>query len=185
MVNILRYRVVHTGLAGAPYLSTHYSIAPLSTPVAMRNAVNAFWQATIEQRAAGLTSIGDTVVDELRSEDGVLVNSTGVTDFSWPATGGGDPLPPATQGLLKLETGSIILGQRVRGKVFLPSALESASVDGLPALAYRQAYENAWDTALNVPNNVAAIWARKSGEAVPVNNVNVWGQWAVLRSRRD
>lgn len=185
MANILRYRVVHSGISGAPYLTTHYSIANLSTAAAMRDAVAGFWQNTVGERAGGLLSTGESVIDEIRSEDGVLVNSTGVQDWSYAATGAGEVLPQATQGLLRLETGSIILGQRVRGKIYLPAPTVADNATGGTVVSYRQSYEDAWDTYLNVPNNVPAVWARKSGEAVPVNQVNVWAQFAVLRSRRD
>lgn len=185
MVSMRRYRVVHLGIGGAPYLSTHWFSGTQGTESDCRQAALGFWTDSAAERIAGVASTGDTVVDIIESEDGSLIGSTPVSDWTVTATGTGEVLPLATQGLLRLDTGVIVGGRRIRGHLYLPAPTEADSDDGGPAAAYRTTYESAWADNMDDAPISPVVWSRVNGAMVTIQQGAVWDNWAVLRSRRD
>ena len=97
----------------------------------------------------------------------------------------GDPLPYATQGLMRLFTPSFINGRQIRGRAFIPGAVEAASTGAVPIAGYLTAVNSAGGALLGGAAPQLAVWSRTHAAASAVASVSTWSQWAVLRSRRD
>lgn len=103
-------------------------------------------------------------------------------------TGSGARQPLVVQGLVRLRTGTYVGGREIRGKVFLPGTTDANDTDGVPSTTYQTAINTAFGSfvtsaaAATVP---VVVWSPTKGQVALVQQVSVWGQWAILRSRRD
>ena len=185
MVQMNRVRVVWTGVAGTPWYMNLYTLNGATTVQAALDAARAFIitcqgnarndsVATIEGDVAQVESSTNQVV-------GVITGNPGA-----PIQGAlTNPMPPYTQGLLRLLTGTFANGRQIRGRLFIPGAAEGSSDQGVPVLAYRTAIESAFTTYRTALGPSAVVFSRKNGTAVPISAHSMWTQWGVLRSRRD
>lgn len=191
---MLRVRSGWTGTAqGLPYLSTLYFAGETAAEAQFAaTAVRTFWAA-----CQGL--ITNTLSVAVQPEVAVIDAATGdTTDVHAVATAGvtgtnvQDPLPWATQGLVRLTTGAFVGGRRVTGHLYIPGAGESSNTFGRADLAYTSPIATAMGTLIADANSILCVWSRPktSPVAVPgsVHNVlsaTVSTNWSILRSRRD
>ena len=182
---MFRIRTVFQGIQGAPWLSTMYfgeGASNLAQDAV--TAVGAFWGA-VDAHISNLVNWSTESDVAVISDLGVL---TGV-DSTTPATGSGaavaDPLPMATQGLVRWRTGLIVLGRELRGRTFVPGLTESAAVDGGLAAAVQSDIQTAADALMADVNSALVVWSRTHSVSATAQAATVWSQFAVQRSRRD
>lgn len=187
MASILRIRTTFTGTTGAPYLSTmFFSRVDTGSAPAAASAVGAFWAYLTNNMSDQLDWVVEPFADVL---DDVTGNLTGLDPIGGGESGtgasSGELLPPATQGLLRLATSSVVSGRILRGRVFLPGATEDMSDAGVPDASYLADVSAAYALLTGDPDAELLIWSRTHGVSHPVTGGGPWNQWAVLRSRRD
>lgn len=181
-------RTAHTGVTVVGGgLTTMYFNAAGRDPQELVDAVRTFWTATIAQRVVGTQSTPLGFVRTIENTTGEVTAVTAVNPGAGiNGTAGGAPLPPATQGLLRLRTGVIVRNRVLQGKIFLPGVPVSFSSDGIPSTAYRTAYDTA---AGGLISNALTIYSRPRGglpgSGGAVGSASTWSKFAVLRSRRD
>ena len=186
---ILRVRTVFVGVTGSPWLSTFYFLpaGENGTQTEADDAVakvGAFWTDLRPQFSSLVTFATDPSVAYL-SLAGQQTGAFSTTPVTAIGQGSGDPLPYATQGLMRLFTPSFINGRQVRGRAFIPGGVESASTGAVPVAGYLTAVNTAGTALLGGAAPQLAVWSRKNAAASAVASVSTWSQWAVLRSRRD
>lgn len=181
-----RVRVVWTGVAGSPYYSNFYSINTATTPPAAHAAVTSLIQALQPRYSVNLTARieGDVALVESTSNSIVGVNTVAFQDRTGTAAGGLAPL--ATQHVVRLLTGTFVNGRQVRGRIMLPGVVTaSVGPNGQPLAATLTAIDSAFSAYIVGLVNSACVFARASGQAVPISFVDTWEQFGVQRSRRD
>lgn len=123
-------------------------------------------------------------------EDDVPLFTNPETIAGWETTPGGtgagalsdEMLPIASQGLISWSTGVVFNNRRVRGRTFIPGLTQDANEDGRLGIATITALNPALAPLVG---SGLVIASRRSGTFVPVVSGSIWGQFAVLRSRRD
>jgi hypothetical protein len=185
---MLRVRTVFSGVQGAPWLSTFYFQATTEGQTeasAAVTATGAFWTSVKARMGTQISYATQAQVD------GIDVNGghTGAWNTT-PATGtgslAGNLLPPAVQGLVQWRTGTYVNNREVRGRTFLPG-LTTASNSSLGAFdtATATPVQTAINTLLGNATVHLSVWDRTHAGAATVVSGACWGQFAVLRSRRD
>lgn len=152
----------------------------------------AFWQAMIAEITAGTVITLDRTCIAIEATTGVLTGSfTGTDPGAVTGTGAGDPMPRQTQGLLRLQTSTIISGRRLQGRLFIPAPVESGGDNGTgPDSGYTTALAAAGGGMLSggATTSAPVVWHRPQGGAGGshgvITGVTASSFWAVLRSRR-
>jgi hypothetical protein len=184
---MLRLTTLMTGLAGAPYYSTQYFDGSTSGEAgAAEDALHNFWGSLVGFIASGLTM-------QILPEADVVDPATGLVTDTFPIVStpivstGNAPLPKATQGLLRLRTGTFIAGRRIQGRIFIPAMANDSQLGGIPSTAFLAALNGAGATLLTdaAPAGGLVVYSRKNLERGEVTSTSAWTQFAVLRSRRD
>lgn len=180
-----RIRTGMTGSQGGQLLSTQFFnvIGGLTAADAVAD-LHTFWTTVAGQIANDLTLQIEQEVAEVDIATGEV---TGIVPVSSASISGGDTrnaLSWATQGLLRLRTGTYVGGREVRGRVFIPAPTDGNNSNGQPATGYQTAINAALATLLGSSTSELMVYSRKHRDAVPVLSGTVWNQWAVLRSRR-
>lgn len=185
MALILRQRVVWTGVAGAPFYSNFYAVNGDVDAISFHTAVTALCNSLAGKIRRDLTGtvesdvpLIDSVTGEIQGIDSVAVSSIDCLDEQ-------EPLPTATQVLVRLKTNAFIGGRRLQGRFFMPGITQYFNVDGVPDVAAATAVETSFSAYLTTMEGFACVWSRKTGAVAPISDINVWNQFAVLRSRRD
>jgi hypothetical protein len=201
MVALARVRTVFSGVAGSPYYNNLYfsGVATTADADAVIDNVAGAWGTLASVMNIGLIGEVEAEVPLIEDTTGVISDVlTGSAEVIDP-TGPTDPIPPSSQGLVRLLTSTFVRGRRLRGRIFVPGLLEANSASGRPdanAIAFLQAFGDALITPNTFP---LRIWSRPvpadpeatpptpalPGSSGPVTSITVWDQWAVLRSRRD
>lgn len=201
---LARIRTVFTGVAGTPWYSNLYFLNDGGTSIAAQatNWVGAFWQSLDNQMLTGITWVTDPEVPTFNETNGKITKVDAVTPSSGAGSIATEPLPYATQLLIRLITSAFVNGRRVRGRIFVPGLSEADNVSGLPSTTLRNLANSAASTLITSSASTLAIWARpydaldKDGNPIPnktprlgsqhsVSQNQVWTQWSLLRSRRD
>ena len=184
---IARVRTVFTGLAGTPGMSNFYFDADTSSAASYQPFVADFWDNISFMYKTGLvvTTLGQ--VDVIDPTTGQIVGYGTGSDIVTGGSDGGDELPPATNGLIRIHTGVFHSGRELQGKCFVPYPTENANTAGVPLSTYRSTITDACTTLNDIShaNGAWCVWSRTNGLFELVSTVSVWQQWAVLRSRRD
>jgi hypothetical protein len=201
VANVMRVRTTISGFAGGPALNIlHFSTSATDAPAAAScaAAAGAFWQVFTAQWATTTSFSTSGVVDVLDVVSGDLVNQFAGTSVTGAGIlSGSDPLPPATQGLVRWSTSSFAFGRRVQGRTFIPALLESAST-GVPSAGLNTTANSAISGLLAAvpdlviysrpvesdPSHVPPITSRPGGIGL-VTGGTLINKFAVLRSRRD
>lgn len=167
-------------------LSTFYFNAAVGTPAQQVAAVGTLLTATNDRRAATCSWATDADVATIDEVSGNITALTGTTPATGVGTAVGDALPPIAQGLLRLFGAMIVGGRLLRGRLFLPGAVESDNAStGGTSTTYRSDYEAAALALINDANTEWRIWSRTHGVSGDVVSATVWTKFASLRSRRD
>lgn len=184
---IRRVRTVLTGLAGGEGLTTMYfTHVEATTGTQLSDAVLAFWNTNKAVISNNITMTLDPVQDILDEVDGTLLGSVAGQPYTATGTDTNPRLPSATQGLLRLTTGAVVGGERLKGHLFIPGPT-TVSGSEKPTTAYATAVGVNGDALVSATASLGpwVVWSRKNGTFRAVNDTSVWNKWAVLRSRRD
>lgn len=195
--DIRQVRVVWSGLPGTPYLSLfHFEYITAKADAAMV-AVSAFLQSCQGSIALGLLGHiepDQNVIDAASGQIEAIETSTAGLDRT--GTNATEPLPPATQGVVRLSTDNVLNGRRVRGRLFVPSPCEGSS-NGAPVAAYLTAVGGASNTLLTASGShgLWVVFSRPRAATHPlgarpgtwseIRSASVWNKWGVQRRRRD
>lgn len=155
-----------------------------SDPTDAQSAVAAFWTELI---ARSHTSVTGTVSNQVGAylDDGTLVFVTPLGDpVDLVGGSSGDPLPPATQGLIEWTTGAVVGRRILRGRTFLPGMTEQYSTSGIPTAEFK-GFINTAIGNFGAAADGFAIWSPTHDTFKTVTEGHCWAEWAVLRSRRD
>lgn len=167
-------------------ISRFYFAETAGTAAQAHAAVVSFWNAVDEVMS---TQVSFTVEGEIEEWDAATGTITGVdnTDpYTATGTATGDPLPPATQGLIRWRTGFYTSGRELRGRTFIPGMTEGNNgSDGKPASGVRVVLGNAANSLRSGASHQLSVYSRTHATAAPVTSSSVWTEWAQLRSRRD
>lgn len=200
---VRRVRAKWSGLAGGPYLSTWYFLFELGDVTSVITNVRKFLTDLAPVFASQLSvslEPDQMIFDEA---DGHLVGvESDNVGAAIVGTAGPDPLPMATQGVIRLTTGGIVNSRRVRGRFFVPGPVENNSTNGVPVASYLTAINGAANT-LRTTSAGGGDWCVYSrplteemipkdsdleprpGSAHSVEGVSGWSNWGVQRKRRD
>jgi hypothetical protein len=193
MADLYRFRLGLQFQAGNPLVSTYYFDTITGDLGDAATAIYNLWDDLSPLLASALTWQLENEVAVINAADGSLV---GYEHTSGSLVGGGssdaNPLPWATQGLIRWKSSSIVNGQQVTGRTFIPGLTEDASTSGVPLSATVTSIAAAVTTYLTGLNGFC-IWSRpvpsgphtRTGSEAPVTGAQVWNQFAVLRSRRN
>lgn len=185
MANLYRVQTVFTGVAGSPYYSTFHFSAGFGSASAAVAAAGGFWGVVDASLYNELTWDIPGEVEVINDETGNIIAVENATPQNGTGALSAQPLPPATQGLLRWRTGSFVGGREIRGKTFVPGLTISAAADGQPTPTIITALENAATALVGSPSAQLVVYSRTNGTSAPVTASSAWGQFAVLRSRRD
>ena len=156
------------------------------------DATEALWNGLDGTFHVSTTATIDAEVLEVESTTGHTTGIEPVTVAAVPGTAASDPLPQATQMLIRLRTGIFVVseGERpksheIRGRIYVPSMVEVLSTDGLPTSATVSSVNSVLSTWLSDANSVPVVYSRVHREYPSVSSATMWTKFAVLRSRRD
>lgn len=184
---MLRFTTEHTGRPGAPYFTTLFTggtTAEMADIGAV--AIADFWEDIAGMITAGLTSNVHEEVDLVDPATGLITDTFTAESDAHTSTGNA-PLPPATQGLLRLRTNTFVAGRRILGRVFIPSLANDAQLVGEPSSAFLASIQAAATTLATGLEGAGGwvVYSRTHFEEGDVTATSVWNRFAVLRSRRD
>lgn len=136
MAGLFRVRTSWAGPGGSPWLTTLYYRIVASNNQAGADAARSktinFLNQQITAVHTSVTLALDQTVDVLDEATGALTGSFTVAAFGGAGTATGDLLPLTTQGVLRINTSTILNGRRLRGKIFVPGYTEARNVAGAP-----------------------------------------------------
>lgn len=184
---MLRVTGVFTGTPGSPmYNQLYFGGDTSGEAAAAANAADSFWghlQNALDTRLEYTTG-GE--VEQVDPATGQIVDVHTITPQTVSFSGTGEPLPPATQGLLRLRTNNFVNGRRIRGRIFIPGVTELMTVDGQVITATQTLFTDAGN--LLITNGAGAggliVYSPTHHQEAPVVAVSPWSQFAVQRSRR-
>lgn len=193
---MLRVRSVSTGVAGSPYYTNTYFLGGVGDALAARTRMLNFWTALVPVMRTGLSTTVEQEVWEIDPGTGdTTAIVSGGTGAPAVGTSAGAPLPPATQGLIRLNTGLVRRNRRVAGRIFVPGLTVSSQTDGRPSSALLTTLTNAANGLVGGATAAPiVVWSRPNdvigpvflpGAQALVSGIGVWNEFAVLRSRRD
>ena len=155
------------------------------------DAVDDFWVA-VQNRIKNPNAVAIQPTAFLIDEsDGSITGATVISPASARVgSDSGDAMSPATQGLVRWTTGSIVHGRFLRGHIFLPALTENSNdPDGTPTATFLTQVNAAAAALIADAGSELVVWHRpiagSGGQFVAVTSSNTADKWAVLRSRRD
>jgi hypothetical protein len=180
-------RTTITGVTGSPYVSTQYFTGSTDSEAASAaSAVGAFFTSIKQKWPTTMSFMVEPFCDVINDATGELVAIANIGGgVSGTGTSAGVPLPWATQGLLRLSTGTVVGGRLLRGRIFVPGTTEIDSDVGVPTATYTGALTTAYAALVTALPGKLRIWSRTNGTSALVSSASPWNQFAVLRSRRD
>lgn len=148
-------------------------------------AVTAFWQAVDELMHVDLAFSVEGEV-ELVDETGAITGVENTDTVSGAGANTGDPLPPATQGLVRWRSGLYVGGRELRGRTFIPGISELMSgTNGRPSSGALTVMNVAAGNLIANGTSELRVFSRTKSASATVVAGQAWNQWAQLRSRRD
>lgn len=190
---VYRQRTVLTGISGAPYVWTVFSrgLGEQDEADALNAFSGEFWAGLAGSvLSSGLTATQESTVVDIDASTGQAVGAFPVSGATVTGTNAGERLPPATQALLRLRSGLYLNGRELRGRWFIPGMVEADNAAGVVDSTARNDIVVAYTGALGEAENIYGafeiqIYSRTHMTQTGVSVVDVWTQFAVLRSRRD
>lgn len=155
------------------------------TASAAAAAARAFWQAAADVMSTQVVWTVEGEV-ELVDETGAITGVESTDPFTSNGSSTGDPLPIATQGLIRWRTGFFMGGRELRGRTFIPGVTEGLNgTDGKPNSGALIEMNQAPAALLGASGAEFRIFSRTKNASATVVSGSAWTQWATLRSRRD
>lgn len=182
---MFRVRTRSTGVGGSPYYTNHYFNDFGSTAQQCADAVNIFWNS---MRTVISSQVNMDIEDEvavINAGTGLQTGQEQVVGAAQNGTSGVDLLPNATQGLIRWSTGVWTGGRQVKGKTFVFGPTETHSTNGIPTPAYTGLLQTAALGLIADTSTELVIYSPTHLAQFAATTASAWGQWAVLRSRRD
>lgn len=192
-----RVQTILTGVGGGLAYNTLYfeAGAAFPDPNDAQDAAASFWNQIGSYIRTGSSSVVQGEVDTVDTVTGQVTATASLAPHTTANTGTGDPLPPANQFRLRLNTDTFLSGRRLRGAIFVPGLTESVSTGGAPTSSLTTDVVNAAVSTLLTGLPGLCVWQRprKATETKPARlgtNGSVTGiqgltYFSVLRSRRD
>jgi hypothetical protein len=181
-----RVRVAWNGPAGAPFLSTHYFDLTGGTAQQAATAVGAFWGAVDALINNAYIWTTESDVATVNAATGQVTSATSTTPVIGSGASAATALPRASQALVRWTTGIYVGGRQIRGRTFIPGITESSNgTDGLFSPADVATVNAAGAALIADANSQLLVWSPTLGQANIVTGASTWGDFAVLRSRRD
>jgi hypothetical protein len=187
---MLRVRVDWNGaFPGVPYFTNLYFGGSDDPAAEAAGTAVANWLNSID--TAYTTSLTATIRPDVDLVNPATGETTQVfdinTDVAVPGASTGEQLPPNSQGLIRWRTGVFIGGREIRGRTFVPGAVEGHNVLGAPNSVYLGIIGTAC-AALRTDGIAAGgfgIYSQTHNQFQIAQSHSVWAKWATLRSRRD
>jgi hypothetical protein len=185
--SVARIRTVFTGVGGSPAYSNLYFDDDGTAAGVYQSFVFDMWSTLkdiIDSRVT-LTMVNPIpIIDTATGQTTGVVTGDGGTVV---CTSSGDPLPPATSGLVQLHTGVFSGGREIRGRCFIPYPTEGQNTAGLPTSGYKGELIAAFEemNGISGANGALSVYSRVHHGSELVTSIAAWDQWASLRSRRD
>ena len=201
-MSLVRVQTTWNGVGGAPYYTNLYAIGPLSTNNGndLADAWRVFLTSCSAFLCSGLIATIDPELLEFDETTGAVI-SAGNTIQTPVAMGfAGDQLPHSQQALIRWQTNGIVHNRRVRGRTFIPGAVEvQNSATGTPTTALTAPLQTAANALLTTMSGRLRVWAQpfkgstdpdkpnppRPGSHHEIRSAQVADYWAILRSRRD
>ena len=185
MPSIYRVRTAISGLAGGSELSTMFFDATTGTPQDAADAVRAFWSDLANGIYNAATMTVDPTVYTIDVATGQPTSTHGTTTTAVAGNKSSEVLPSATQGLLRWHTGVFLSGREVQGRTFIPAPTEADSNFGVPLSTYIGILTTAASNLASSGPITFGIYSRAHRQFRQATSGSPWGQWAILRSRRQ
>lgn len=183
---MFRVRVAISGTSGAPYVATHYFIETGGSAQEAADAAHSFWTDVAPHTSDNLLYLVEPIVVIVDSTTGL---PTGAVAVSTTPISGGDAnteLPRASQALIRWVTGIYVNGRQVRGRTFVPGLTENQLLAGGQLNPAAQAALNAAAADFVADaNSILCVYSPTNALAIATTGGSSWGEFAVLRSRRD
>lgn len=185
---IVKLEAEITGIGGGPgYSRMFFDVADASPGSTDMGFAEAAWRGLwFELQNFISNQVTISFPSEAQIVDPATGNATGVTSVDIESVTGlsaDEPMPWATQGLVRLRTGVYSGGREARGRTFIPGLTVIANNDGRPDSAFTGQTSDVSLALLQDGFSKPVVISK--GVAVPVSTVTIWGDWATLRSRRD
>lgn len=196
-MTMARVRTVFTGVAGTPWYSNLYfaNDGGVDGSGTFVGQTNVYWNAIKGAINNQITWTVEGDVPQIDEVTGNLVGVTSVSPQTGTMTGSDDPLPWATQALVRLNTNAFVHNRNVRGRIFIPGCGETNSADGNVASGLVSALDTATNNLIGAVTDLLVVWSRPfaGSEGNParlgsyhfVETASTDTKWSVLRSRRD
>lgn len=186
MPTIFRVRTNLVGGSGSSQVSTLYFSTTLgATAQDAADAVTQFWTDIKGKINTGYTMKVETEVYTIDLATGEPTSVEGVTSSLVTGTEATNPLPWATQGLIRWTTGTFLNGRQLLGHTYIPGPSEANNDTGTPRSDYQSTLTTAAGTLLGTAGVTLVAYSRRNHTAFPVIAGTTWDKWAVLRTRRD
>lgn len=187
VTSLYRVRTTIAGQSGAGQLATHYFDASGGgTAQDAATAVRTFWDTLKAMISPSYTFQVDNAVELIDSTTGQPTGLVSTTNTLVTGTGGGNQIPPASQGLIQWRTGFFQHGREVRGRTFIPGLIAASQTSsGAPSATLITAANSAVGAIISPASSDFMIYSRKNRICLSVLQGSLWGKFAVLRSRRD
>lgn len=185
---MLRITAVWTAPYGSPYYSTFYFGGDTSGEADAASAAVAAFLGVMDGNIASTYTWN--IDQQAEFVDEVTGNVTGVESVpagNGTGSGSGDPLPTATQALIRWRTNTYLNGREIRGRTFFPGFVETASTAGKVTTGLLSGLNTAaanFITGSSGAGNLV-IWSPTHGQSATVLTGTAWDEFAVLRSRRS
>lgn len=157
----------------------------------MVEAASDFWAGVAADLHVGNTATTSDVVTNIDETDGSVVSI--VTTAGGPIAVNfslvGEPLPRATQAMVRWATTGVVNNRAVKGRTFIPAVTEGRSDTGRPNAELVADIDGSAEALIANALTQLVIWSRpapsRPGSQHTVLSSSVWSEFAVLRSRRD
>lgn len=183
MPNINRVRIGWLGWAGAPGVTTFYTIAD---SVPNTTAIKAWMETLKNNIPSGSSLVLETTGQQVDSVTG-KANGTwvGTNQTTTTSTGTGSYAAPCGA-QINWSTGAFVDGKAMRGRTFLvPLIAANYQADGTLLDAFRTAVITNAETFRNAMGGTLMAWNRKTGTLAAIIKADCPDKAVVLRSRRQ
>lgn len=149
------------------------------------DTVQAFFTALRDVMSNQISVHVSGSVEILDPSSGEPTGIDSVTSRVVSPTADSNALPWQTQGLILWNTGTWIGGRQVRGRTFVPAAVENNnSSGGQPDATYLSTLATAAAVISSATTCTPGIFSRKHPNMYPIVSHTVEDHWAVMRTRR-
>jgi hypothetical protein len=190
VVSLYRIQTELTGLPGGSGLSTFHFLASAGSGQDAQDAVDDFWASIASHILLGITAKPLNECVTFEDTTGTVLSVTPVSGIGNNGSQTGEALPYATAGLIRWRTNTVVAGRRLQGRTFLPNPGETNSgAGGVPVAGYTAELAAAGAALIGSALSTPVVWSRPTESRVgshgEITAASPWGQFAVLRSRRQ